>query len=162
MPEPTEPQGQQPATEEPDYKALYEQAQAEADKWKERSRKNEGRAKSNAEAAKGYEDATQQLADLTKRLDALEGENATLKAQAARSALVAKVAKSTGVPEGIVASLSAQDEDALSAAATAIAEAYKAPGGAPSAPEAGAFPADGATETKQSAFGDLIAGALHR
>lgn len=156
MPEPTEQQGQQPATEEPDYKALYEQAQADADKWKERSRKNEGRAKSNAEAARGYEDATQQLADLTKRLDALEGENATLKAQAARNALVAKVAKSTGVPEGIVASLSAQDEDALSAAATAIAEAYKAPGGAPSAPEAGTF----AVEQSGSAGGDWLREAL--
>lgn len=162
MPEPTEPQGQQPETGEPDYKALYEAAQAEADRWKERSRKNEGRAKSNAEAARGYEDATQQLADLTQRLDALEGENATLRANAARAALVAKVAKSTGVPEAIVSALAASDEDGLTAAATAIAEAYKAPGGAPSAPEAGRFPAGGSEKTKQSAFGDIIADALHR
>jgi hypothetical protein len=52
------------------------------------------------------------------------------------------VAKATGVAEAIVSSLAATDEAGLTEAATAIAEAYKAPGGAPYVPEAGAFPKD--------------------
>ena len=133
-----------------DYKALYEQAardleaaQADVEKWKGLSRKNEGRAKTNAGAAKDLEDANAQLADLSARLSAIEGENAALKASAARSALVASVAKATGVPEAIVSSLAASDEKALTDAATAIAEAYKAPGGAPYVPEAGTYPKSG-------------------
>lgn len=118
---------------EPDWKALYEQALADVDKWKTMSRKNEGKAKSNADAA-------EQLADLSERLAAIEGENAALKASAERSALVAKVAKATGVPEQVVSALSANDEKALTEAATSIAEAFKVPGGAPPAPEAGRFP----------------------
>lgn len=140
--------GTNPATGgEPDYKALYEKAakdleaaQAQAEKWKGLSRKNEDRAKSNAGAAKDLEEASAQLADLAQRLEAIEGENAALKASAARSALVASVSKATGVPEDIVSMLSASDEKSLTEAATAIAEAYKAPGGAPFVPEAGAFP----------------------
>lgn len=118
--------------DEPDYKALYEQAQEEIGKWKSFSRKNESRAKNN-------EGAATQLADLTKRLEALEGENTTLKAEAERKQLVAKVAKGTGVPESIVSMLSAEDEKALTAAAKAIADAYKTPGGAPRVPEGGKF-----------------------
>lgn len=120
-----------------DYKALYEEAVAEAEKWKNLSRKNEGRAKANAGAAKNLEGAEQQIADLGKRLEALEAENASLKAAEERKTLVAKVAEKTGVAVGVVTRLLGDDEESLTEAATAIAEAYKAPGGAPSAPEAG-------------------------
>lgn len=127
--------------EEPDYKALYEQAKADADKWKSLSKKNEGRAKHNAGAAKSLEEATAQLADLTQRLEALEGENTSLKANAERSDLVKKVSEETGVPEAIVSTLAATDEEGLTAAAKAIAEAYK-PKGAKN-PTGGKFPRSG-------------------
>ena len=130
-----------------DYEALYKQSQkeleaakADAEKWKSLSKKNEGRAKSNASAAKDLEEANSQLADISERLAAIEGENAKLKADAERAGIVSKVAKATGVAEAIVSSLAATDEEGLTAAATAIAEAYKTPGGAPYVPEAGAFP----------------------
>ena len=151
-----------------DYKALYEQAardletaQADVEKWKELSRKNEGRAKTNAGAAKDLEQASAQLADLTKRLEAIETENNALKATAARAALVKKVAADTGVPEDIVATLAPNDEKALAEAATAIANAFKAPGGAPYVPEAGKFSV-GAADTKTAAqqFADLLGNAL--
>lgn len=130
----TEPtQQQEGAATEPDYKALYEQAAADVEKWKAMSRKNEGKAKSNADAA-------EQLADLSQRLAAIEAENGALKAAESRRALVAKVAASTGVPEAIVSSLAANDEKSLTEAATAIGAAYSVKGGAPKAPEAGAFP----------------------
>lgn len=153
MPNEDEPSGQasNPETgEAPDYKALLEQARkeleaakADAERWKAHSKKNEGRAKSNADAAKDLEDANAQLADLSARLSAIEEENATLKAEAERAEVVSRVAAATGVPEAIVSSLAASDEKALTEAATAIAEAYKTPGGAPIAPEAGTFPKGG-------------------
>ena len=118
-----------------DYKALWEQAQADAEKWKALSRQNEKRAKSN-------ESAAVDLDEISKRLAAIEDENAQLKTAAEHRKLVAKVAKDTGVPETIVATLAATDEKALAEAATAIANAYKTPGGAPKVPEGGKFPND--------------------
>lgn len=138
----TEPQAGKAS--EPDYKALWEAAQADAEKWKALSRKNEGRAKAN-------EDATHQLADLSERLTAIETENATLKADAERRKIVSEVAKDTGVPESIVSTLAAKDKDALTEAAKAIADAYKVPGGAPHVGEGGTFPKDG---TQSTAAGD--------
>lgn len=139
----TQGQGQEGTGTGTDYKALWEQARADAekaradaDKWKEPSRKNEGRARTNAGAAKDLEEANQQMAELSKRLEAIEGENASLKAKERRAAAVASVAAETGVPEAIVASLAGEDEDSLREAATAIAEAYR-PGGALAASEAG-------------------------
>ena len=123
-------------TQEPDYKALYEKSQKDVEKWKAMSRKNEERAKGNAGAASELEGANAQLADVLQRLNAIEGENAKLKADAARSALVAKVAAATGVPEAIVSMLAPSDEEALTDAAKAILSAYQ-PGGAPKASEAG-------------------------
>lgn len=116
---------------EPDYKALYEQALADAEKWKTMSRKNEGKAKSNADAAG-------QLADLSQRLAAIEGENAALKAQAERNELVDRVAQATGLDHSIVAALNGVDETSLTEQAQAIAALR--PKGAPFAPEAGTFP----------------------
>lgn len=140
--------------QEPDYKALYEQALADAEKWKTMSRKNESKAKTNA-------DAVDQLADLSKRLEAIEGENAALKASAQRAEMVHAVAADTGVPENIVAALSATDKDELTAAAKAIAEAYKTPGGAPFAPEAGKFPQQGANvKTNARQFAETIEAML--
>ena len=151
----------QPEASEPDYKALYEKAQADAERWKAQSRKNESRAKSNAGAARDLDEVNQQVAELSQQLAAIQGENAALKAQAARSALVAKVAAETGVPEAIVSKLAPNDEEALTQAATAIADAYKVPGGAPAAPEAGARVQTGdAAYDKKKLFGDYIAEAL--
>jgi len=143
-----------PETDEPDYKALYEQAKADAEKWKAHSRKNEERAKSNAGAARELGDATQQLEDLSKRLAAIEGENAQLKAEAERAQLVAKVAAATGVPEQIVAALAATDEESLTVQAQAVADLM--PKGAPSAPEAGKFPRDAQKRSNAQMFGDAI------
>lgn len=141
-------------TNEPDYKALYEKAQADAEKWKAQSRKNESRAKANSGAATELEQNKTQLQELSERLSSLEKENETLKATAKRAKLVAEVAEETGVPESLVSQLAANDKEGLVAAATAIAETYKIPGGAPHLPEAGMFPRDGAdTKSLADKFG---------
>lgn len=135
-------QAQEPT--EPDYKALYEQAKADAEKWKAQSRKNESRAKANSGAASELEQNKSQLQELSERLSSLEKENEDLKASAKRAKLLAEVAEDTGVPESLVSQLAAKDKEGLMTAATAIAETYKIPGGAPHLPEAGTFPRDGA------------------
>ncbi len=71
------------------------------------------------------------------RLAALEAENESLKASAARSSLVEQVAKATGLSRAIVATLNGADEDALTEQAQAIAAQLRPRGGAPAAPEAG-------------------------
>ncbi len=113
-----------------DYKALYEKALAESRKW-------EGRSKANLKQLEELK--RQPAADRTveERLAALEAENESLKASAARNSLVDSVAKATGLDRAIVAALNGADEDALTEQAKSIASQLKPKGGAPSAPEAG-------------------------
>lgn len=127
--EPNEPHGD----EGKDYKAMYEQAISESRKW-------ESRSKANAEKAKKYDEMESANKTLEERVSTIEAANKALESEKARARLVKDVAKATGVPESIVSTLSATDEDAMTAQAQAIAENYKTPGGAPKVPEAGKFP----------------------
>jgi len=115
-----------------DYKALYEQAISESRKW-------ENRSKANAEKAKKYDELESAKKSLEERVSDIESRNKALEDEKARASLVKQVAANTGVPESIVSTLSATDEETMTAQATAIAENYKTPGGAPKAPEAGKF-----------------------
>ena len=115
-----------------DYKALYEEALKESRKWEQRSKANK-KALDDLQAAKPPTGPT-----LEERMDALEQENAALKASAARSALVDQVAKATGLDRSIVAALNGADEDALTEQAQAVAALAKPAPGAPKVPEAGA------------------------
>lgn len=115
---------------QPDYKALYEQSLKESRKWEGRSKQHLEELRSLKESA-GKRDRT-----VEERLAALEDENAKLKASAARSTLVASVAKATGLDASIVSALNGADEEELTAQAQAVAALAK-PVGAPRAPEAG-------------------------
>ena len=142
-----EPHGEQ----EKDYKAMYEQAISESRKW-------ESRSKANAEKAKKYDELESAKKTLEERVSTIEAANKALEDEKARAALVKAVSKATGVPESIVSTLSATDEETMTAQANAIAENYKTPGGAPKAPEAGKFPKDGGSGAKTTAqmFADSI------
>ncbi len=119
------------ATEpEKDYKALYEQLKSESRKWEGRSKANEKEL--NRLKAQANQDRT-----VEERLAALEAENESLKANAARAALVDSVAKATGLDRSIVAALNGADEDALTEQARAIAAQLRPKASAPAAPEAG-------------------------
>lgn len=135
----TETAEQQQATEEQerDYKALWEAAKADAEKWKSSSRKWESSSRSNADKAKAYDEAQAKSRTVEERLAALEGENRALRESKARADLVSSVAKATGVPADVVAMLNGSDSEQLTAQAQAIAEATKTMPSAPSAPEAG-------------------------
>lgn len=133
-----------------DYKAMYEQAISESRKW-------ETRSKANAEKAKKYDEMEEAKKTLEERVASIEAANKALNDEKERAKLVKSVAKATGVPESIVSTLSATDEEAMTAQAQAIAENYKTPGGAPKAPEAGKFPkGDGATDEKRQFVRDLF------
>lgn len=119
-------------TEQPetDYKALYEQAKAESRKW-------EGRSKANAKELEALKRQPARDRTVEDRLAALEAENETLRATAARNALVDSVAKATGLDKSIVSALNGADEDVLTEQAQAIAAQLKPKASAPVAPEAG-------------------------
>ena len=133
---PTEPAQDGDAGQEPDYKALYENALKESRKWESRSKANL-KELDELKAAAPKTDPT-----VEEHLSALESENAALKASAARSALVDSVAKAT------VATLNGEDEDALTEQAKAVAAITKPAGGAPKAPEAGGKPKPGKPSKK--------------
>jgi len=133
-----------------DYKAMYEQAISESRKW-------ETRSKANAEKAKKYDEMEEAKKTLEERVASIEAANKALSDEKERAKLVKAVAKATGVPESIVSTLSATDEESMTAQAQAIAENYKTPGGAPKAPEAGKFPkGEGATDEKRQFVRDLF------
>lgn len=115
---------------EPDYKALYEKALAESRKW-------EGRSKANKKELDELKSQPAPDRTVEERLAALEDENKSLKASAARNALVDSVAKATGLDRSIVSALNGADEEALTEQAQAIAAQLKPAGGAPKVPEAG-------------------------
>lgn len=136
-----------------DYKAMYEQAISESRKW-------ESRSKANAEKAKKYDELESAKKTLEERVASIEAANKALEDEKERAKLVKAVAKETGVPENIVSSLSATDEETMTAQAKAIAEAYKTPGGAPKAPEAGMFPRDASqVKTAKQQFAEALENA---
>lgn len=136
--------------EEVDYKALYEKAKAESRKWERQSKKN-------FEKAKKFDELTAGEQTVEDRIAALEADKKRLEDEKERAALVKSVALETGVPEAIVSHLSATDEDELTAQAQEIAENYKVPAGAPTAPEAGKFPRDAASgKSTAELFADAI------
>ena len=104
------------AAEQPetDYKALYEQAKAESRKW-------EGRSKANAKELEALKRQPAKDRTVEDRLAAPEAENESLKANAARNALVDSVAKATGLDKNIVSALNDADEGALAKQASTIA-----------------------------------------
>lgn len=129
----------------PDYKALYEAEKANSRKW-------ETRSKANAEKAKKFDELETAKKTLEERVAIIEASNAALEAEKARAEMVKAVSESTGVSAAIVSTLSATDEESLTAQAKAIAEAYKPAGGAPEAPEAGKFSHDNGGQSEMKAF----------
>lgn len=140
--EPTEPAQGGGEGQEPDYKTLYENALKESRKWESRSKANL-KELDELKAAAPKADPT-----VEERLSALESENASLKASAARSELVDSVAKATGLDRSIVATLNGEDEESLTEQAKAVAAITKPTGGAPKVPEAGGKPKPGKPSKK--------------
>jgi hypothetical protein len=108
-----EPQGDADARQEPDYRALWEQAKADARKW-------EGRAKEAN--SKALDEANARLADVQAERDALAAEKE-------RREAVERVAGATGVPASVVGSLSGASEEELTRQAEGVRDAMSAVAG---------------------------------
>ena len=116
--------------------------------------------KPNAEKAKKFDELESANKTLEERVSEIENANKKLEAEKARVQLVKTVSELTGVAENIVGALSATDEESLTAQAQLIADAYKTPGGAPNAPEAGIFPREPKPKkTAEQQFADALADA---
>lgn len=138
-----------------DYKAKYEEALANSRKWEKRS-------KENADKARQFDEMQLASKSVEDRLASLEAENKRLTEEREHRLIVQRVSQASGVPEAIVANLSATDEDELMEQAQAISTAYK-PTGAPNAPEAGIFPREQSKpKTTAQQFAEYVEAALGR
>ena len=82
-----------PATGDVDYKALAEQAKADAERWKAHARKHEERAKANAEAAAGAKTVEQQLEEMRKALAERDVADVTRSGRMAMTQVQARLAE---------------------------------------------------------------------
>lgn len=131
-------EGQQ--TEPTNADALAE-LQAKYDALLESSRKWEGRAKSNADKAKQYDALAQQTADAQATADEAKANAAKLQGEldaANRSLAVSRIAAERGVDAEILAAMSAEDEDGITANADKLAASYAARNLYPSVTDGGA------------------------
>ena len=136
-------EGQQ--TEPTNADALAE-LQAKYDALLESSRKWEGRAKSNADKAKQYDALAQQTADAQATADEAKANAAKLQGEldaANRSLAVSRIAAERGVDAEILAAMSAEDEDGITANADKLAASYAARNLYPSVTDGGASAAPG-------------------
>lgn len=125
-------------------------AQAEVEKWKALSRKNEDQAKSNADKAKKFDELEEanktEQEKLLARAEAAEKKLADRDAKDAAAATAAEVAKEKGVP---VEALRGSTREELEAHAEALAAILPKKPAAPSA--------DGQGEGGQIGAGDMSA-----
>lgn len=141
---------------EPDYKALYEESQAEVAKWKAFSRKNESKAKANSDAATSLEQLQEQMSKLMEQMQGIQSENSALKAKEQRRELVAKVASETSLPESVIGALSGNDEETLTEQAQALKAAIPA---YPSRTDDGGT-GKPSTASNAQRFGEIISNAI--
>lgn len=76
-----------------DWKAIAEQARADAEKWKSQSRKHEDRAKANADAASKAKTVEEQLADMQQRLADREAADEKAATERAVESLTARMVR---------------------------------------------------------------------
>lgn len=151
---------EQSATER-DYDAL----QAKYDALLETSRKWEGRSKANAEKAKQYDALAQQTADAQAAADEAKANAAKLQGEldaANRSLAVSRIAAEKGVDAEILAAMSAEDEDGITANADKLAASYAARNLYPSVTDGGANAAPAITADSIEQIKDPLARVMAR
>ena len=147
--------------QERDYDAL----QAKYDALLETSRKWETRSKANADKAKQYDALAQQTADAQAAADEAKADAAKLKdelAAANRSLAVSRIAAEKGVDAEILAVMSAEDEDGITANADKLAASYAARNLYPSVTDGGANAAPAITADSIEQIKDPLARVMAR
>ena len=152
------------ATEPTNADALAE-LQTKYDALLESSRKWEGRAKSNADKAKQYDALAKQTADAQAAADEAKANAEKLQADlnaANRSLAVSRIAAEKGVDADILAAMSAEDEDGITANAEKLAASYAARNLYPSVTDGGANAAPAITAESIEQIKDPLARVMAR
>lgn len=139
--------------------------QAKYDALLETSRKWEGRSKANAEKAKQYDALAQQTADAQAAADEAKANAAKLQGEldaANRSLAVSRIAAEKGVDAEILAAMSAEDEDGITANADKLAASYAARNLYPSVTDGGANAAPAITADSIEQIKDPLARVMAR
>ena len=160
-------EGQQtePTATEPTQPDALAELQAKYDALLESSRKWEGRAKSNADKAKQYDALAQQTADAQAAADEAKADAAKLRGEldaANRSLAVSRIAAEKGVDAEILAAMSAEDEDGITANADKLAASYAARNLYPSVTDGGANAAPAITADSIEQIKDPLARVMAR
>lgn len=160
-------EGQQtePTATEPTNAGALAELQAKYDALLETSRKWEGRAKSNADKAKQYDALAKQQADAQAAADEAKADAVKLKdelAVANRSLAVSRIAAEKGVDAEILAAMSAEDEDGITANADKLAASYAARNLYPSVTDGGASAAPAITADSIEQIKDPLARVMAR
>ena len=165
----TTPQAEGNATEptatEPTQPDALAELQAKYDSLLETSRKWEGRSKANAEKAKQYDALVQQTADAQAAADEAKANAEKLQADlnaANRSLAVSRIAAEKGVDAEILAAMSAEDEDGITANAEKLAASYAARNLYPSVTDGGANAAPAITADSIEQIKDPLARVMAR
>lgn len=160
-------EGQQtePTATEPTQPDALAELQAKYDALLESSRKWEGRAKSNADKAKQYDALARQTADAQAAADEAKANAEKLQADlnaANRSLAVSRIAAEKGVDAEILAAMSAEDEDGITANADKLAASYAARNLYPSVTDGGANAAPAITADSIEQIKDPLARVMAR
>lgn len=105
-----EPQVEQNTTNEPDWKAKYEEMRQHSREWEKKARANQSAAD---ELEKQKADSQTEQEKALQRAQKAEAELQKLKADAERAKTVSKVAADTGISSEIVQMLNGKDADEL-------------------------------------------------
>ena len=163
--EPVEGQQTEPTAAEPTNADALAELQAKYDALLETSRKWEGRSKANAEKAKQYDALAKQQADAQAAADEAKADAAKLKdelAAANRSLAVSRIAAEKGVDAEILAAMSAEDEDGITANADKLVASYAARNLYPSVTDGGANAAPAITAESIEQIEDQLARVMTR
>ena len=155
----------EPTATEPTQPDALAELQAKYDALLETSRKWEGRSKANAEKAKQYDALAQQTADAQAAADEAKANAAKLQGEldaANRSLAVSRIAAEKGVDADILAAMSAEDEDGITANADKLAASYAARNLYPSVTDGGANAAPAITADSIEQIKDPLARVMAR
>lgn len=132
---PTGGTGAEPAD---DWQAKYEALLKQSRKNEDRAKANYAKAKAYDEAQKRADEADGKLAELAEKAEQAEAELAALRSERERSKAVAEVAKSSGLPVGVLELMRGDTREELEAAAGAVKAAVGSLPIYPTVPDGGA------------------------
>lgn len=132
----------EPHGEATDWEAKYREALEQSRKWEARSKANAEKAKAYDAAQKGAEEGQKAASDAVERAERAEAELAQLRAEKARSGIVAEVAAERKVDPALLALMQGDTREEVEKAADALSKAVASAPIYPGIPDPGNGQAD--------------------